>query len=470
VQHQAPDVFSVETWFKTTTTTGGRLVGWSNRNTQGNSARHDRQLYMDNSGKISFGVKPTAERVAVTSAKAYNNGEWHHAVGSLSKSGMKLYIDGVQVGSKADVTVGEHLNIGYWRVGGDTLSGWPPLATAPATNNGFFSGAIDEVAVYKQELTPADVAAHYAAAGQGNPQPNEDPTAAFTSTATDLKVDVDGSGSSDPDGTIASYEWTFQGGGSATGATASHTFAAAGTYEVTLKVTDSDGATDSLTQEVTVAAAPVPPLAADLFNRTASNGWGSADTGGAWTRSGTASNYAVNGTMGTMRMGAAGAGPSMALNTVSSTDTDVSVTIGVDKSATGGGVYTTVRPRIRPSGDRYYADTRLLANGTVSLILGRNVGAAETALQTRAVTGLTVAPGDRLNVRVQTFGTSPTTFRAKVWKVGSDEPTTWTASVTDSTASLQGAGAIGLGAYLSGSATNAPVVASFDNLSVTKPE
>ena len=137
----------------------------------------------------------------------------------------------------------------------------------------------------------------------------------------------------------------------------------------------------------------------------------------------------------------------------------------VDKASTGGGIYSTVRPRIRPtSGDRYYADTRYVAGGTVSLILGRNVGATETALQTRTVTGLTVAPGDRLNVKVQTFGTSPTTFRAKVWKVGAAEPSAWTASVTDSTASLQGPGAVGLGAYLSSSATNAPVVASFDDL------
>jgi hypothetical protein len=67
-------------------------------------------------------------------------------------------------------------------------------------------------------------------------------------------------------------------------------------------------------------------------------------------------------------------------------------------------------------------------------------------------------------VRVQAFGTSPTTFRAKVWKVGTPEPADWTASVTDSSAALQTAGHIGVGTYLSGSATNAPVTASFDDI------
>src|SRR5690606_32116285 len=93
----------------------------------------------------------------------------------------------------------------------------------------------------------------------------------------------------------------------------------------------------------------------------------------------------------------------------------------------------------------------------------------ETTLQTRTVTGLTVSSGDRLNVRVQATGTSPTTFRAKVWKVGTAEPSDWIASVTDSASSLQGAGAVGLGTYLSGSATNAPVTASFDNFWAGNP-
>ena len=68
VQHWAPDVMTVEAWFKTTVT-GGRIVGWSNRNTQGNSQKHDRQLYIDNTGQVNFGVRPTNQRLVVTSAE-----------------------------------------------------------------------------------------------------------------------------------------------------------------------------------------------------------------------------------------------------------------------------------------------------------------------------------------------------------------------------------------------------------------
>ena len=49
---------------------------------------------------------------------------------------------------------------------------------------------------------------------------------------------MDGSGSSDPDGNALSYAWTFGDGGEGSGATVSHTYAAAGTYTVQLTVSD----------------------------------------------------------------------------------------------------------------------------------------------------------------------------------------------------------------------------------------
>ena len=292
--------------------------------------------------------------------------------------------------------------------------------------------------------------------------PNQPPSASFTSAVSGLDVAVDAGDSSDPDGTVASYAWAFGDGGTATGAMANHTYASAGSYEVTLTVTDDRGASNTIARQVTVGSPQA--FATDAFERTVTGGWGSADLGGAWTGSGTASNFNVTGGVGMIRMGSAGSGPSRALTGVSSSNTEMRATIGVDKAATGGGTFVTLRPRVVASGDRYFMDTKFNAGGTVTIILGRNVGATETVLQSRAVTGLTVTPTDRLQVKVQAFGTSPTTFRAKVWKVGTPEPAAWTASVTDTTAGLQAVGSIGVGTYLSGSATNAPVIASFDDL------
>jgi len=67
-------------------------------------------------------------------------------------------------------------------------------------------------------------------------------------------VSFDGSGSSDPDGRVVSYDWRFGDGGTASGAQALHAYATAGTYTVTLTVTDDSGLTASATTTVTVTA------------------------------------------------------------------------------------------------------------------------------------------------------------------------------------------------------------------------
>lgn len=65
-------------------------------------------------------------------------------------------------------------------------------------------------------------------------------------------VSFDGSGSSDPDGSITSYSWNFGDGGSDLGVTTTHSYATAGTYTVTLAVTDNEGASSQDTAIITV--------------------------------------------------------------------------------------------------------------------------------------------------------------------------------------------------------------------------
>ncbi|WP_232550303.1 PKD domain-containing protein, partial [Propioniciclava soli] len=103
---------------------------------------------------------------------------------------------------------------------------------------------------------------------------NQPPVAAFLVAAAGLSVNVDGSGSSDPDGSIASHAWAFGDGATASGALASHTYSAAGSYTVTLVVTDDAGATTATARTVTVVAPPAGVAALDGFGRSGS-GWGS---------------------------------------------------------------------------------------------------------------------------------------------------------------------------------------------------
>ncbi|SDP38072.1 PKD repeat-containing protein [Pedococcus dokdonensis] len=295
---------------------------------------------------------------------------------------------------------------------------------------------------------------------------NQAPVASFTSSATFLALSVNGSGSSDADGTIASYSWSWGDGTAAgSGATATHTYAAAGTYTVALTVTDDRGATTTTTSSVTVAAQSI--LAEDHFGRTSTSGWGSAETGGAWTLGGTITRWTVNSGLGKVWLNA-GEGSTAALNGVSSTRSDVRVTVTTDKEPTGGGQYISVIGRRVSTTQDYRAKIRFAAGGATAVWLTRNEGATETVLTSITVPGLTYAANDRMQVRLQTFGTSPTTVRVKIWKSGTTEPTAWTLSATDSGTALQAAGSVALYPYLSATVTNGPVTYGVDDLTVTE--
>jgi len=85
---------------------------------------------------------------------------------------------------------------------------------------------------------------------------NQPPHASFTfspgSPTVGEAVTFDGSGSSDSDGSIVSYSWDFGDGSTGSGAIVTHAFGASVTYQVTLTVTDDDGASGSVTKSVKV--------------------------------------------------------------------------------------------------------------------------------------------------------------------------------------------------------------------------
>ncbi|KXC04487.1 hypothetical protein MhomT_16045 [Microbacterium hominis] len=288
---------------------------------------------------------------------------------------------------------------------------------------------------------------------------NQAPSASFTSTATDLTVAVDAGGSTDGDGHVTGYAWNWGDGSPAgSGVTATHAYTTAGSYTITLTVTDDDGATATQAIPVTVTAPVVgATYANDSFNRAVAAGLGTADNGGAWTLSNTASNYRVDGTKAVFIQPSATSQRYAYLTGVSSTDTAVDVDVTLPQRPVGGSAYVTVHSR-RVGTAEYKARLVVAPSG------GLTVQLQQTGVTLANVgTALTVAAGDTLHVRTEAVGTSPTTLRVKVWKVGTAEPTAWTATATDATAALQAPGAVGLGVYLGGGVTTVPFETRFDN-------
>lgn len=116
------------------------------------------------------------------------------------------------------------------------------------------------------------------------PPPNAPPQAAaggpYTVSAGEA-VTLDGRVSRDPDGTLVTYAWDFGDGASGTGVTPTHVYAHAGSYSVTLTVTDDRGASDRSTSLVTVTP-PQQVLFFDGFEQGQWNNLWVSDGQNAW--------------------------------------------------------------------------------------------------------------------------------------------------------------------------------------------
>jgi hypothetical protein len=154
-----PVTFSAELWFRTTTTAGGKLIGFeSSRNAT--SLAFDREAFMRPDGTVVYMGSATTKNLLVSPAPL-NNGAWHHLVVTSAPSGTlessSMYVDGVLVAS--GTTLGASTAyVGWWRVGYGTL---PTGKDYPASAS--FTGSVDDVAVYTTALSATRVAAHYAA-------------------------------------------------------------------------------------------------------------------------------------------------------------------------------------------------------------------------------------------------------------------------------------------------------------------
>lgn len=100
---------------------------------------------------------------------------------------------------------------------------------------------------------------------------NEGPTASFvfspTSPKVGEKVNFNASGSTDPDGSIVSYQWDFGDGRSDSGETVTHKYKNAGTFAVVLVVQDNSGNRGSTSQTVSVTEGN-SPTASFLYSPT----------------------------------------------------------------------------------------------------------------------------------------------------------------------------------------------------------
>ncbi|GAA5123166.1 hypothetical protein GCM10023339_42600 [Alloalcanivorax gelatiniphagus] len=151
----APTAYSIELWFRTTSSSRSYLAGFEDDRDASYSllgAQADRSVTMEQTGRLTFGSWPNRS-ASITTSRAYNDGAWHHlVVTSTSARATTIYVDGAPVVSGTTSTLLAYN--GFWRVGQGSIG----LFNSPG-----FDGNIDNVAIYHSTLSAARVAAHWAA-------------------------------------------------------------------------------------------------------------------------------------------------------------------------------------------------------------------------------------------------------------------------------------------------------------------
>ncbi|MFC8276247.1 hypothetical protein ACFUJR_27700 [Streptomyces sp. NPDC057271] len=213
-------------------------------------------------------------------------------------------------------------------------------------------------------------------------------------------------------------------------------------------------------ERMTVTA--VTGAAQDTFTRSVANGWGTADSGQAWTRAGgSAADFSVNGTVGQHSIATLNA-PRSTTIPVASADTDTVFDWSLSVVPTGDNVFINAMARRVDGNDFYYARVQIAAGGAMTLTIRKMVAGVDTQLATYA-TGLTYVAATLYSLR---FTLTGDTLSASVWPAANSEPPTPQATATDT--SFTAAGLFGFRTQAGASLTNTlPITASMDNLTAT---
>lgn len=219
-------------------------------------------------------------------------------------------------------------------------------------------------------------------------------------------------------------------------------------------------------EQVTVTACA--NAGSDAFGRTSSNGWGTADSGQAWTTSGgSASDYSVSGGKGLHSSGSVNVLRHTTMD-IGSADQDFTIQVSLAiTSATTASVTQWVLARLTDTSNYYVAQLTLDTARVMSLQLFKRVAGSLSSIGNAAQVSTALHNGgDNWAVRVSILGTR---LRAKAWLAAATEPVNWILDSTDT--SLTTGTLIGAATRLETGNTNTlPVVSSWDNLTVYNPQ
>lgn len=147
-QIDAPSEFTIMFWMKTTTTEGGKIVGFCDTQDGNNVTHHDREIILEPNGTLIFKVQDSESTIFLYGLNINNDGEWHHIAASAGENtSAQLFIDGSISGNEY---IDETLNYqGWWNIGKNCTSKSKDQEDIAE----FFKGSLSEISIYDHALS-----------------------------------------------------------------------------------------------------------------------------------------------------------------------------------------------------------------------------------------------------------------------------------------------------------------------------
>ena len=162
-----PQTFSIAAWFKTTTS--GSIIGFTNAQPNTGQSMWDRQLWVDSTGHLVFGLYPN-QIYELKTPNAYNDGLWHFVVVTVQpvnrgSATVLIYVDGKLIaGAPKDENLPPGANGnpaqaygGWWHLGwSNAINGWPD-----PPSNAYFTGSLAHITIFPSVLSATQVTELY---------------------------------------------------------------------------------------------------------------------------------------------------------------------------------------------------------------------------------------------------------------------------------------------------------------------
>ncbi len=151
----SPDNFTMMFWVKTTSKTGGKLIGFTDTQNGITNTGHDREIVMQPDGSLRFHVRMGGTLHTLYGVNVNNDGGWHHVAAVVDNAvETRLFVDGCLVDLAAGLSIDNYQ--GYWVIGRNNES----TKKGAASISEYFTGTLTEISIWNHAMDYDEVNAN----------------------------------------------------------------------------------------------------------------------------------------------------------------------------------------------------------------------------------------------------------------------------------------------------------------------